>query len=69
MIVGTAKSPSGRPVPIAWLQDGIDRLVAEGSVTVTVEDLVHRGAFIGAFLATLPDVVLPTTPRRLELRR
>jgi hypothetical protein len=69
VIVGTRKSPDGRPVPIAWVQDAIDMLDRRGEVEVTVEDLGHRGAFIGAVLATLPGVVVhPTTPRRLTLR-
>lgn len=68
VIVGTGKSPSGQPVPIQWLQDAIDLLVRDGEITVDVETLGHRGAFVGAFLATLPGaVVRPTTPRRVAL--
>ena len=70
VIVGTAKSPSGRAVPIQWLQDAIDLLVREGEIAVNVETLGHRGAFVGAFLATLPGVVVrSTTPRRVALKR
>lgn len=70
VIVGTGKSPSGRPVPIAWLQDAIDLLVLDGEIAVDVETLGHRGAFVGAFLATLPGaVVRQTTPRRVALKR
>ena len=70
VIVGTAKSPTGRPVPIQWLQDAIDLLVREGEIAVNVETLGHRGAFVGAFLATLPGVVVSsTTPRRVALKR
>ena len=69
VIVGTTRSPDGRPVPIQWLQDAIDLLVHEGEVAVDVETLGHRGAFIGAFLATLPGAfVRSTTPRRVALR-
>ena len=69
VIVGTAKSPDGRPVPIEWLQDAVDLLIREGEVAVDVETLGHRGAFVGAFLATLPGVVVrPTTPRRIALK-
>lgn len=69
VIVGTGRSPEGRPVPIVWVQDAIDMLMSNGEVEVTVEALGHRGAFIGAVLATLPGVVVhPTTPRRLTLR-
>jgi hypothetical protein len=53
VIVGTSKSPDGRAVPIQWLQDAIDVLLRDGEVAVDVETLGHRGAFVGAFLATL----------------
>jgi hypothetical protein len=43
VVVGTQKSPRGRPVPIQWVQDGSVRLAREGAVEVTVEDLGHRG--------------------------
>ena len=70
VIVGTVKSPNGRPVPIEWLEDAADLLVRDGEVAVDVETLGHRGAFIGAVLATLPGaVVRPTTPRRVALER
>ena len=49
VIVGTAKSPSGRPVPIQWLQDAVDLLVREGEITVDVETLGHRGASSASF--------------------
>ena len=69
VIVGTGKSPCGRPVPIEWLQEAIDLLVREREITVDVGTLGHRGAFVGAFLATLPGVVVrPTTPRRVASR-
>jgi hypothetical protein len=69
VIVGTMKSPDGRPVPIQWLQDAVDQLESKGEISVDVETLRYRSAFIGAFLATLPGArVLPTTPRRVTLR-
>lgn len=70
VVVSTGKSPSGQPVPIAWVQDAIDVLERDGEVEVTVEALGHRGAFVGAVVATLPGAfVEPTTPRRIMLRR
>jgi hypothetical protein len=54
VLVGTSRSPSGQPVPIAWVQSAIDRLTTEGEVEVSVESLGHRSAFVGAVLATLP---------------
>jgi hypothetical protein len=69
VMVATRKSPAGRPVPMSMIQDGVDALVDRGEVEVTVEDLGHRGAFVGAVLATLPGVsVEPSTPRRLRFR-
>lgn len=69
VIVGTRKSPDGRPVPIVWLQDAVDLLEERGEVAVDRETLGRRRAFVGAFLATLPGtVVRPTTPRRVALR-
>jgi hypothetical protein len=69
VIVGTTKSPDGAPVPIKWVQDGIDVLVRDGELVIDVETLGHRrSSFVGAVLATLPGaVVRSTTPRRIEL--
>lgn len=70
VIVGTQKSPNGTPVPLQWLQDAVDLLESTGEVSVDVQTLRYRSAFIGAFLATLPDAkVVPTTPRRVVLKR
>jgi hypothetical protein len=68
VIVATGKSPNGRAVPVQWVQDGIDLLMSTGEVAVNVRTLGHRGAFVGAVLATLPgSVVQPTVPRRVTL--
>ena len=69
VIVGTTKSPDGAPVPIKWVQDGIDVLVRDGELVIDVETLGHRrSSFVGAVLATLPGaVVRSTTPRRVAL--
>jgi hypothetical protein len=70
VIVATARSPRGSRVPIQWLLDAVDLLESTGDVSVDVETLRYRSAFIGAFLATLPGAfVRPTTPRRVALRR
>jgi hypothetical protein len=70
VIVGTGKSPAGRPVPIEWLQDAADLLEEKGEVTVDVETLGHRSAFVGAFLATLPGaVVSPICGEQMGSRR
>lgn len=69
VIVATARSPNGQPVPIAWVQQAMDMLARDGEVTIDVETVGYRSAFIGAVLATLPGAsVLPTSPPRLTLR-
>src|SRR4051812_37983885 len=54
VVVGTGRSPHGSPVPIAWVQAALDRLLADNEVEVSVESLGHRSAFVGAVLASLP---------------
>lgn len=68
VIVATGRSPAGQPVPIAWVQDALDRLVAEGEVEISVESVGYRSAFIGAVLATVPGAITKTGPRRVRLR-
>jgi hypothetical protein len=58
VIVATTRSPEGRPVPIAWVQEALDRLVAEGEVAINVGSVGYRSAFIGAVLSTVPGVVV-----------
>ena len=62
-LVATARSPRGKPVPIAWLQEALDRLEAGELVEIAVESVGYRSAFVGAVLRTLPFVcVEETTP-------
>ena len=69
VIVATAKSPRGNPIPVAAVQTAMDTLAAEGQVTVDVPSLGYRSAFIGAVLATVPNTaVLPTSPPTIVLR-
>ena len=67
VIVGTNKSPSGEPVPIAWVQDAMDRLAEHGEIEISVKSVRYRSAFVGAVLATLPGTVGETRPRRIRL--
>jgi hypothetical protein len=69
VIVGTRKSPSGQPVPIAWVQDALDRLVRDGEIEISVESVGYRSAFIGAVLAVLPGAVASRKPRSVQLGR
>lgn len=69
VIVGTDRSPEGTPVPIAYVQTAIDMLSEHGEITIDVETVGYRSAFIGAVLATIPGaVVLPTSPPKITLR-
>ncbi len=68
VVVAARRSPDGERVPIKWVQNGIDLLERGKEVTVDVETLGYRSAFVGAVLATIPGaVVRPTTPRRVYL--
>src|SRR4051812_22666749 len=68
VIVATGRSPGGQPVPIDWVQNGLQRLLEDGEVEVSVPSLGHRSAFIGAVLLKVPGAVLAqTTPARVRL--
>lgn len=69
VLVGTERSPIGQPVPLAWVQRGLDQLAADGVVEVTTDALEHRSAFVAAVLLTLPEAELVEgTPPRIMLR-
>ena len=68
VMVATARSPNGQPVPIAWVQGALDRLIADGEVEISVESVGYRSAFIGAVLATVPGARTALAPRRVMLR-
>jgi hypothetical protein len=70
VVVATSRSPKGNPVPIADVQAAMEMLVANSEITIDVETVGYRSAFIGAALATLPGaIVLPTSPPTIALRR
>lgn len=66
--VRTERSPDGRPVDISEVQNGLDKLAERGSVQVTVDELGHRSAFVGAVLATLPEAQFVGSPAEVVLR-
>jgi hypothetical protein len=69
VVVATAKSPRGKPVPIADVQAVMDMLISNTELAIDVGTVGYRSAFIGAVLATLPGAtVLPTSPPRIALR-
>jgi hypothetical protein len=67
VMVGTGKSPNGQAVPLAWVQDALDRLARDGEIEISVESVGYRSAFIGAVLATLPNTIADLNPRRILL--
>ena len=67
VLVGTTKSPEGRPVPIEWVQGAIDRLWDERELEINPQSVGYRSAFVGAVLLTLPGVEGATDPRRVRL--
>jgi hypothetical protein len=69
LVVATDKSPQGERVPIEDLRSGAARLFGDGEVRVNVAELGRRSSFVGALLATLPNVETLTDPVRLRVRR
>ena len=67
VIVGTKKSPGGRPVEISQIQSAIDRLYAAGELEISVPSVDYRSAFVGAVIQQLPGVRVGTNPRRAWL--
>jgi hypothetical protein len=64
VVVATNRSPTGQPVPIEWVQSGLDQLLERGEIEVSVPSLGHRSSFVGAVLLTLPGAVLIRTTLR-----
>ena len=68
VVVATSKSPGGEPVPIQSVQNALDQLYREGNLLLDVGTTGFRSAFIGAMLATIPEIEVKTRPRRAALR-
>jgi hypothetical protein len=66
-LVGTGRSPQGQSVEISEVQLGMDKLRANGSVRIAVEELGHRSAFVGAVLSTLPGARVTGSPATVFL--
>ncbi|WP_375296021.1 HNH endonuclease [Saccharothrix sp.] len=66
-LVATERSPRGKLVPVAWVQEGLDKLYARGRVAASVKELKYRSAFVAAVLATLPRAVVTTKPAAVSL--
>ena len=68
VLVGTNRSPEGKPVPLEWVQSAIDN-AAEGEVEISTDSVEHRSAFVGAVLASLPGTRGDVNPRRVLVAR
>jgi hypothetical protein len=68
VIVGTRRSPSGKPVPVEWVQSAADRLLVEGEIDISVASVGYRSAFIGAVLLTIPGTRKRMNPPGVALR-
>jgi hypothetical protein len=69
VIVGTTRSPRGKPVPLAEVDAAIERLYADGEVAINPQSVGYRSAFVGAVLATLSEAIVPSGQQRVVLRR
>jgi hypothetical protein len=70
VVVATGRSPTGQPVPVEWVQSGLDQLLETGEIEVSVPSLGHRSSFVDAVLLTLPGAVLiRTVPPRIRLNQ
>jgi hypothetical protein len=68
VVVGTTKSPSGQRVPVAWVQEALDRLWLDGELEISVPSVGYRSAFIGAVLSTIPGAVATSSPQFIRMR-
>ena len=64
VIVATQRSPDGKPVPLSLVQMGLTKLQDTGELRVNPESFGgrRRSSFIGAAIATLPDVAVEHRP-------
>ncbi len=67
VVVATARSPQGRPVPVAWIQDALNRIQATGELEIGPPTVGYRSAFVGAVLRTLPNARIGYEPQRILL--
>jgi hypothetical protein len=70
VLVRTGRSPAGRRVPVAWVQDALDTLREEGSIEISVPSVGYRSAFIGAVLSEISGAKVDRSksPPRIRLR-
>lgn len=69
VVVATDRSPAGKPLPVAWVQDALDRIQATGELQIDSPSVGYRSAFVGAVLRTLPNARTEHDPQRILLDR
>ncbi len=69
VVVATDRSPAGTPLPVAWVQDALDRIQATGELQIDPPSVGYRSAFVGAVLRTLPNARTEHDPQRILLDR
>jgi hypothetical protein len=69
VLVGTGRSPQGKPVDISEVQEAAERLFRDGEIEISVRSVGYRSAFVGAVLSALPGTAAETRPRRIRLDR
>jgi hypothetical protein len=62
VLVATDRSPAGTVIPIKWIAEALERLRDEGTLTISVEEVGHRSAFVGAVLHELPGARFVGSP-------
>ena len=67
VVVATARSPQGRPVPVAWIEVAPNRIQATGELEIGPPTVGYRSAFVGAVLRTLPNARIGYEPQRILL--
>jgi hypothetical protein len=60
--IATERSPSGQDVPINSVQQALDRIACEGTLTITPAEISYRSSFVGAVLLTLPGARVQGSP-------
>jgi hypothetical protein len=69
VIVATSRSPQGKPVPIQEIEAAWLNLKRRGELSIEVKTVGYRSAFVGAVLATVPEVEVVPGTRRLRVAR
>ncbi|SEQ04209.1 hypothetical protein [Lentzea albida] len=67
VLVSTDRSPEGTWVDVRDVEAGLEKLHAQGSVLVNVDELGHRSSFVGAVLATVPGTAISLRPAVVTL--